>query len=288
MKYLTFLDLTGNEIRNVRLQNLATPPGSPVAGQTYFDTGLNLIGVYTGTRWLYVSDQYISALSVDGTTLVNSGTSLAPSLHVGTIPESAVTNLVSDLAGKVASSTVGAVSGVASLDSSGHVPIAQLPSAVTGGMVYIGTWNASTNTPALASGTGTKGYLYKVSVAGTTTLDGISAWNVGDEVVFDGSAWDKIDGANNVSSVNGRVGAVTLTRTDISGVVGKFAANIPAITGGTPISMAHGLGTSDCTVLVQDTSGNPVYPDFDLTSTNVVLTFTSSFPANTYRVIVTG
>ena len=45
-----------------------------------------------------------------------------------------------------------------------------------GALNYKGTWNANTNTPALASGAGTKGDYYVVSVAGTTTLDGISAW----------------------------------------------------------------------------------------------------------------
>lgn len=33
---------------------------------------------------------------------------------------------------------------------------------------YKGTWNANTNTPTLASGVGTKGDYYVVSVAGTT------------------------------------------------------------------------------------------------------------------------
>ena len=32
----------------------------------------------------------------------------------------------------------------------------------TGGVVYQGTWNASTNTPTLTSGSGTKGYYYVV------------------------------------------------------------------------------------------------------------------------------
>ncbi len=53
-----------------------------------------------------------------------------------------------------------------------------------GALNYKGTWNASTNTPALASGAGTKGDYYVVSVAGTTTLDGISNWGVGDVAAF--------------------------------------------------------------------------------------------------------
>jgi hypothetical protein len=44
--------------------------------------------------------------------------------------------------------------------------------------------NASTNTPTLASGVGTKGYYYVVSVAGSTNLDGITDWQISDWAVF--------------------------------------------------------------------------------------------------------
>lgn len=64
-----------------------------------------------------------------------------------------------------------------------------------GAMTYQGAWNASTNTPTLASGVGTKGYYYVVSVAGTTSIDGVALWSVGDVIVFNGTVWEKIDGA---------------------------------------------------------------------------------------------
>lgn len=63
-----------------------------------------------------------------------------------------------------------------------------------GALNYKGTWDASTNTPALASGVGTKGDYYVVSVAGTTTLDGISNWYVGDWAAFNGSVWQRLEG----------------------------------------------------------------------------------------------
>ena len=98
--------------------------------------------------------------------------------------------------------------------------------ALAGGLNYTGTWNASTNTPTITSGTGTKGSLYKVSVAGTTTVDGISSWNIGDMLAFDGTTWDKIDGqSTEVSSVFGRVGAVVLMSSDVSSALGFTPAN---------------------------------------------------------------
>ena len=104
----------------------------------------------------------------------------------------------------------GSANGLATLDSTGRLPASQLTAAVVGAMVYQGTWNASTNTPALASGVGTKGQYYQVSTAGTTSINGISQWNVGDIAVFNGSAWQKIDGVSSeVTSVVGQTGAVT-------------------------------------------------------------------------------
>ena len=91
-------------------------------------------------------------------------------------------------------------------------------SALVGGATYQGVWNASTNSPSLASGVGTKGYYYVVSVAGSTNLDGITDWKVGDWAIFNGTTWDKVDNTDAVSSVNGFTGAVNLGLGDISNV----------------------------------------------------------------------
>ncbi len=81
-------------------------------------------------------------------------------------------------------------------DGSGNVALTALsvqalPQAATN------TWNASTNTPTLTSSTipGSGILAYTVSVAGTTTLDGISTWNVGDVVYQTGTVWARA--ANN-------------------------------------------------------------------------------------------
>ena len=88
----------------------------------------------------------------------------------------------------------GALSGYAGLDSGGRVPFAQLPASVATGMQYQGTWNATTNSPTLASGVGTQGNLYRVGTAGSTTIDGVSVWTVGDHIVFNGTIWEKWEG----------------------------------------------------------------------------------------------
>jgi len=85
-----------------------------------------------------------------------------------------------------------------------------------GGSIYKGTWNASTNTPALASSVGTAGWYYIVSVAGTTNLNGITDWQLGDWAIFNGGVWQKVDNTDSVVSVNGFTGAVNLTTDNIS------------------------------------------------------------------------
>ena len=47
-KVLSNLDLCQNEIQNVRLQNLPSPPENPVEGQAYYDTTLKVHRVYNG------------------------------------------------------------------------------------------------------------------------------------------------------------------------------------------------------------------------------------------------
>lgn len=69
------------------------------------------------------------------------------------------------------------------------VPPADATGEVIDRLDYQGAWNASTNSPVLADGTGTKGYYYKVTTAGSTTLDDVTSWAVNDYAVFDGANW---------------------------------------------------------------------------------------------------
>ena len=88
-------------------------------------------------------------------------------------------------------------------------------SGSTGAVSYQGTWNASTNTPTLTSSVGTQGSYYVVNVAGTTNLNGITDWQVGDWAIFNGTVWQKVDNTDAVTSVNGQTGTVVLGATDV-------------------------------------------------------------------------
>jgi len=115
--------------------------------------------------------------------------------------------------------------------------------SVVGGLTYQGTWNASTNTPTLASSTGTNGYYYIVATAGSTNLNGITDWQIGDWLMFNGSVWQKIDQSNLVTSVNGQTGAVSV------GTVTSVAA-----TAGTGISVSGSPITTTGTLTITNTA----------------------------------
>jgi hypothetical protein len=87
---------------------------------------------------------------------------------------------------------------------------------LVGGLQYEGTWNALTNTPTITSSVGTDGTFYIVSVAGTTNINGINDWQVGDWIVFHDTAWQKVDNSDSVSSVFGRVGNIVANQSDYS------------------------------------------------------------------------
>jgi hypothetical protein len=131
--------------------------------------------------------------------------------HTGTQLASTISDFDSAADARIAAQK-GAANGIAELDASGRVPASQL---TVSAFEFKGNWNANTNTPALASGVGTQGDLYRVSVAGTTNLDGITDWQVGDQAIFDGTAWVKQDGSDAVTSVNGQQGAVVLDTDDV-------------------------------------------------------------------------
>ncbi len=107
----------------------------------------------------------------------------------------------------------GASLGLATLDGGGKVPASELPATL---LVYLGTWNASTNTPTLSDATGTGGDVYIVTVAGTQNLgSGAQTFAIGDWVMHNGSIWEKSINSNAVASVNGYTGVVVLAKSDV-------------------------------------------------------------------------
>lgn len=143
-------------------------------------------------------------------------------------------NKINDIMSSLLSSMYshyGTANGFATLDSNGRIPYSQLPESA---LEYKGDWNAETNTPTLADGTGDTGDMYLVSVAGTQDLgSGEISFLENDRVIYNGSVWQKLSGGS-VLTVNGvspdsATGNVELTKGDIEleNVVNSGDSNIP-------------------------------------------------------------
>jgi hypothetical protein len=128
--------------------------------------------------------------------------------------------------------------GVPRLDSNGKILVSQLPNSV---MEYKGTWNAATNTPTLANGTGNQGDVYLCNVAGTVNFGaGAIAFVVGDQVIYSGSIWQRASGAI------GTVTSVAVTETgdslNITGSPITTSGTINIGFNGTNLQYVNGAG----------------------------------------------
>ena len=208
-----------------------------VAGAIPFQTGVGATGFSTaGTAGQIVLSGGTGAptfINQSGITLQSSQVTNA----LGFTPYNASNpNNYINVAQAIAAQLTGYVSGSGTVSATDSIlqAIQKLngnTQLLQGGMNYVGTWNATTNIPALASGVGTKGYIYKVTTAGPTVLDGTGPWNIGDFVVFDGTTWDKWDGiATEVTTVAGRTGAVILSQSDIAGLLVTSSPTFAAVT----------------------------------------------------------
>jgi len=286
------------------------PPGTVLA-DIVLPSDWNNDHTFTGT--LGVSNGGTGATTLTGYVKGNGTSAFTAS---STVPSTDITGLgtmstqnansVSITGGSISGTTVsgyipttdrGIANGVASLDGSGTVPVSQLPAAVLGALSYQGTWNASTNTPTLTSSVGTKGYYYVVNVAGSTNLNGITDWQVGDWAVYNGSAWQKIDNTDAVTSVNGYTGTVVLTQTDISGTV-PTSRTITAgtgLTGGGDLSANRTLAIDSTVATLTGTqtltNKTLTAPKVDLindTNGNEILGFSPTTSATDYLVVKNG
>jgi hypothetical protein len=147
----------------------------------------------------------------------------------------------------------GVANGYTPLGPDNLVPSSFLP--VSGS--YLGTWNASTNAPALTTTPAPNGAFYIVSVAGTQSVTGSStAFGVGDQLRSNGTAWQRIPSSDAVPSVFGRTGPIVSANGDYNALQITYGATTvsaaldlkaplasPALTG-TPTAPTAAVGTN--------------------------------------------
>jgi hypothetical protein len=132
---------------------------------------------------------------------------------------------------------------VATLGIDGKLDASQIPSSLTGAIVFKGTWNAFTNTPTLSDSLPLglqSGWEYVVDVGGTRDIgDGTKTFAAGDFVIYDGTDWKQVPSGNLFTSLTGG-GGITVNQSTGAIVLGSTA---------TPLS-------TTATIVSRDSSGN--------------------------------
>lgn len=238
-----------------------TPPFTRNLGSGNISWNVGDLAIYNGTIWQKVSAPVAGVTSVNALTGVvtlnsdqipqgstnfyltaaqngavdnaNAPTNLNPFATIADITpietdvitlQGNITTINGQLALKENKSEKGVALGYCDLDASGKIPASRLNFSAFN---YQNSWNALTNSPALADGVGTAGNAYIVGTAGTQNLgSGAITFNVGDLVIYNGTVWQKITGVPaGVSSVNGFSGAVTLTADNVAETASRFYVN---------------------------------------------------------------
>lgn len=373
--FLVDIDLNKNQLNNAAIQNLATPPSSPVAGQIYYDTVDETVKVYavgnadSVAGWLDLGDIYKHAvLTARNPTLTGAnvlaalttnseGHVTAASARVMTLADlgyTGDTDANNYIHPSYTARDSGALTGVqvvsrVTSDTSGHITAlttrsltnadidqiiindalsssstytwsidkiqAFIANAISGQMVYVGGYNAATNTPDLESGAGIKiGYTYTVTAAGNfyteavqigdmliaeqddpITIDDWTVVNKNIPDIVDASETEKgiIElatqaevnaGTDALKAVTPATLAVLLAAFDLSDTYSSTFGNgvLQSFT------ITHNLNTEDVQVSTREVaSGMRVEMQWVVTNTNVVTLSTNSVPtSNFYRVTV--
>jgi|GEM_PF-1091873 len=209
--FLVDIDLNRNQLVQVRIENLATAPASPVYGQMYFDTTLNKLRVWSGTAWLTMDDlndprtpksHVLATATALGAEHTISGASVGHVLRAFSATEARMQQLAHSDLSEIGSNTHAQIdthigtanihrelndnlTSTTNLWSASKINdlISALQNAVTGALVFKGGYDAATNTPNLttpAAGAVLQGYTYVVTVAGSFHGEAVQ---VGDMII---------------------------------------------------------------------------------------------------------
>jgi len=258
----------------------AAESGAPTTGNIYFNTTDNTVRYYDGSNWQAVGREVdVSANTQEAADIRTTTGTANGDTDMGTYTGSTISdnqsakqniqqledetegnrtdidiNLAEAADNRTTSGTsvgdtdMGTYTGSIITDNSDQRVINQeLETAIEGipaGLTFQGNWNASTNTPTLVSSTGTSGHYYIVSVAGSTSLDGESDWNIGDWAVFtDTGVWQKIDNSESITDTDDLPeGVSNLYYTDVRADARIAAASVDDLSDVDTTSSAPGIG----------------------------------------------
>jgi hypothetical protein len=81
IQFLNSLELNYLEVKELRIENLASAPGSGnLAGNVLYNTTLNKFGYYNGTQWVYLATDVVGTANGTYIDVSNTGTTNAPTI----------------------------------------------------------------------------------------------------------------------------------------------------------------------------------------------------------------
>ena len=326
LKYLSNIDLNGNQLRGASIEPLSSAPSDHlVAGRVYFDTSENVLYSHTGSAWVQVGTTYTTSIVSDSgiklrltgndstsddilfaggtglTTVRTDASTITVNLDNTSVTAAtygsatAIPEIVVDAQGRITGVTNRSISTELTVD--GDTGSAST-SLAADDLQFLGTSNEIT-TAVTKVGTDVKvtiGLPTNVTIAGDLTVTGktvttnVETVSTSNGVVFEGNA-------ANDHEVTLKATTVTADRNiilpDASGTVqlvdtSTFAANI-GNGSATSVAITHNLGTRDVIVQLYDNSSyDTVIADVVRTSTSVVtVSFAVAPTSNDIRVLIT-
>lgn len=303
-KVLTDINLTQNELQNAALQNLASDPSNPVAGQVYFNTTTERFRIFDGTEWqemgtgggtvtsVAVENASGGGLTVSGSPITTTGTiSIGHSNSIAAQTTSGLYPIKVDANGHITElGTAVNMSEYAQLNSPAFTGTPTAPTATAGtnttqiattafvteavsdlesAVKYKGTVSGGT----LPSSDVKNGDMYVVAEAGTY---GGQAAKVGDMFIASVSGgtttWEYIPSGDDSQLI-------------------KVEETITGDGSTTSFTISHNLGTRAITVQIYDGSTyEDVVTDVVRTTANAITVSFAQAPANgtTYEVVIIG
>lgn len=272
-KYLIPIDLNQNEIQNVTLQNLATFPGSPTAGQIVFRTSDDIPYVWDGTAWGSLFGGGVESVTAGtGITVNNTDPANPVVANDGVLTVVAGTNITvnaTDPNNPIVSATatggqvdsVTAANGTITIAGTAVDPtVAVTPAGLD--HTFIADFDTQVRTSTLNQMTAPTADLSINTHKLTNVVDPTSAQDAATKAYVD---------------------------SEVSAGVQSYAESI-GDNASTSIVVTHSLGTKDITVSVRDTTTDAhVMCDVDSTSTTTAtFTFTVAPTTDQYRVVIQG
>ena len=326
LKYLSNIDLNGNQLRGASIEPLSSAPSDHlVAGRMYFDTSENVLYSHTGSAWVQVGTTYSTSIvsdsgiklrltgndSTEDDITFTGGTGLTTfrtddstitidlddtSSDMTTTnngvygSETAIPVIKIDRQGRILTATTALISTELTVDGDTGTAATSL---ADDDLQFLGTTNQIT-TEVTKDGNDVKvtiGLPTNVTIAGDLNVTGKTVTtNVETVSTSNGVVFE--GSAANDHEVTLLAGTVTADRTitlpDATGTVQLVNTSTFAATLSATGTVTHNLSTRDIIVQLFDTvSYETVFADVDRNTTNQITVTFSATPTNDVRVLIT-